>query len=102
MIRMLLSHDDQLSRCERGAEPRIGRVIKNTGTHLLGNVCVEGRIDDVGLAACKASAALHTRVDAPKVDATRQNCLSIGRRRFLSSRSLRGHLPLAKCLTAIR
>jgi toxin ParE1/3/4 len=33
---------------------------------------------------------------------TRQTFLSIGRRRFLSLRSLRGLLPLAQFLTAIR
>src|SRR5580693_5045678 len=48
MIRMLMSHDNQLSRCDRGAEPRIGRVIKIICTHLLGNVSIEGRIDDDG------------------------------------------------------
>jgi hypothetical protein len=41
-------------------------------------------------------------VDAPQVDATRQKFLSIGRRRFLSLRSLRGLLPLAQFLTTIR
>ena len=45
MIRMLMSHDDQLSRCQCAAEPRIGRVIKNFCTHVLRNVSVEGRID---------------------------------------------------------
>jgi hypothetical protein len=42
------------------------------------------------------------RVDAPQADATRQHFLSIGRRRFLSVRSLRGLLPRAKVLTTIR
>jgi len=39
---------------------------------------------------------------APQVDATRRHLLSIGRRRFLSLRSLRGLLPLAQFPTTIR
>ena len=55
-----------------------------------------------GVCSSRAYGSEVRRVDAPQVDAMRQTFLSIGRRRFLCLRSLRGLLPLEKFLTTIR
>jgi hypothetical protein len=89
---------DTLSR----RAPRHASIVQSVlDAHL-----VSGAVRDIAPAVKDAShisgQPMNDENEAPQGDATRQYFLSIGRSRFLSLRSLRGLLPLAKFPTTIR